>query len=213
MKKHVVLSAALALLFIVASTGCTKKVRVPPRIDLSSYGTLGIARFDGPGVRPVHGAGDLAMREFIAYVHRGQPGTPIVEIHGVSSAALRQPAELKRVAKEHGVDAMILGELQLTEVKPKIHLGQFLREGSLEASIEGTLHVSIVGGKSAATLWSSSSRSSESVAHVGVERNPIAGTVPTAAVGDVDTSRARLVRRMSEWVTRDFRSRIVKQRR
>lgn len=212
MKTHLVRASALALLLIVASTGCTKKVRVPPRIDLASYGTLGIARFDEPGVYRSDGSGDLAMREFIAYVHRGQPGTPIVEIHGVPSSALRHPAELKRAAKEHGVDAMILGELRLTEVKPKIHLGQFLREGSLEASIEGTLHVSIVGGQSGATLWSSSSRGSESVAHVGVERNPIAGTVPTAAVGNVDTSRARLVRRLSDWVTRDFRSRIVKQR-
>lgn len=212
MTKHVVCAGALALFLVLASTGCTKKVRVPPRIDLSHYGTLGIASFDGPGMRPGLGADELAMREFVASVHRGQPGTPIVEIRGVSSTALRQPAELKRVAKEHGVDAMILGELHLTEVKPKLHLGQHLREGSLEASIEGTLHVSIVAGASAATLWSSSSQGSESVAHVGIERNPIAGTVPTAALGDVDTSRARLVRRLTHRVTRDFRSRIVKQR-
>ena len=71
---------------------------------------------------------------------------------------------------------------------------------------------SIIDGSSGATLWSSSSRGSEAVARVAVEDNAVFGRVPTASVDDVETARARLVRRLADWVTRDFRPRIVKQR-
>ncbi len=190
---------------------CTKKVQVPPRMDLRGYGTLGIARFDvqHPGNAEV---GTLAASEFVNFIHRGQPGVPVVELRAVSSAALRDPAELKRVAKENGIDLIILGDVSLTEVKPKLTLGRALTEGSLEARMEGLLHASIVDGKSGASIWSGGWRASESVAHVGVERHITLGTVPTASVGDVDASRGRLVRRLAEGVTRDFRPRIVKQR-
>lgn len=200
------LAVGVALSVALASVGCAKRVQVPPRIDLSGYGTLGIARFSGPG------AGDLALREFIAFVHRGQPGTPIVELRQLSSDSLRDPAALKKAAKQHGVDTMILGDLRLTEVKPKLSISNFLTKGSLEASIQGSLHASIVDGKSGATLWSSSTRASETVAHVGVEKNIVHGTLPTASVRDVETTRMQLVRRLADGVTRDFRPRIVKQR-
>jgi len=47
-----------------------------------------------------------------------------------------------------------LGDISLTEVKPKLNLGRALTEGSLEARMEGRLHASIVDGTSGASIWS-----------------------------------------------------------
>ena len=199
----------LVLALGLASFGCAKKVQVPPRIDLGSFGTLGIARFEtrDPG-HHAEAAGDIAFDEFIAYVHAGQPGTPIVELHHVSAATLRDPAALRRLAEERGVDTVILGDLKLTEVKPKVNLGKMLTSGSVEASIQGALSASIIDTKSSATRWSNSVRLSRRVAHIGLD----SAVKPSASINDVDTTRARLVRDLTEVLTRDFRPRWVKKR-
>ena len=199
----------LVSLLALAFAGCAKNVQVPPRVDLGGFGTLGIARFEtrDPG-RHSEAAGDIAFDEFIAYVHAGQPGTPIVELHNVSAAALQDPAVMRRIAKKRGIDTLILGNLRLTEVKPKVKLGKLLTEGSVEASIQGALSASIVDAKSGATRWSNTARLSRQVAHLGLK----SAVRPTASINDVDETRARLVRDLTEVLTRDFRPRWVKER-
>jgi len=73
-------SAGFALMLSVATLwGCssTVVVPVPPRMDLKSYGTLGIVEF-AANADPAIGA--RATREFQAHLHAAQPGTGILEL-------------------------------------------------------------------------------------------------------------------------------------
>jgi len=73
-------SAAFALMLSLAMLwGCshTVVVPVPPRVDLQSYGTLGIVEF-ASNSDPVVNA--RTTREFQSHIHAAQPGTRIVEL-------------------------------------------------------------------------------------------------------------------------------------
>ena len=194
------------------ATGCAKKVQVPPRVDLERFGTLGIARFEVRSATVGAATGAVAAREFVSYLHRGQPGTPLLEVRQVSSADLDTPAAVRAFAAEHGVDSVVVGSMELAEVKPKLSVNQFLTEGSLEATIRGGMQVSILEGKSGATLWSSSTRANKSVAHIGIDKSVVTGATPNASIGDVETTRDQLIRELAYRVTSDFRARWVKQR-
>ncbi len=194
------------------ATGCATKVEVPPRVDLERFGTLGIARFEVRSASAGAASGAVASREFVSYIHRGQPGTPVLEVRQVSAGDLQSPAAVRAFATEHGVDSVVIGSMDLAEVKPKVSVNQFLTEGSIEATLRGGMQVSILEGKSGATLWSSSTRANESVAHIGIDKNVVTGTTPNASIGDVETARDRLIRTLAYRVTSDFRARWVKQR-
>ena len=80
-------SAGFALLLSLATLlGCshTVVVPVPPRMELKSYGTLGLVEFASNSNPAINAQ---TTREFQAHIHAAQPGTRILEL-GTREAVL-----------------------------------------------------------------------------------------------------------------------------
>ena len=66
--------ALLAVLAILGGCAKTVLVPVPPRVDLSRYGTLGVVEFSSNADRGIE---VRATRRFEEQVQAAQPGTPL----------------------------------------------------------------------------------------------------------------------------------------
>jgi hypothetical protein len=200
--------AALCLILAPAFlVGCAKprppKTLVPPRIDLSRFGTLGMLEFAGPAA---DGLGVLASREFLASLQRGQPGTPVVELGDqrrvlalVSRDSLDFEA-IRAIGEKYGVDALVLGVVQAEKVQPNVSFDSaagFLTAG---AELESGLEARIVDTHSGATLWSTATRARSKLGHVEVDASGISGIGRNSP----DDAKLRLVRHLVDDATGDF---------
>jgi hypothetical protein len=72
-------SAAITLLSLATLWGCshTVLVPVPPRMDLKSYGTLGIVEFASNSDPAINAH---ATRQFQEHIQAAQPGTPFLDL-------------------------------------------------------------------------------------------------------------------------------------
>jgi hypothetical protein len=203
------------LMFLVVgaalATGCSStKVLIPPRVDLSRYGTIGMIEFtsqDDP-----HLAGQ-ASREFLAAIQEAQPGTPVLEL-GKQDGILRtihaadlDPPTIRAIGEKYQVDAIVVGMLGAQEVKPKVAVGGALDAISASAEMEGLLDARIYDTKSGATVWTRAARAKEQVARVDLSMGGLAGM----GANTPGESKNRLVQSLVERATVDFWSHWEKQ--
>ncbi|HTO08120.1 MAG TPA: hypothetical protein VMR86_13810 [Myxococcota bacterium] len=176
---------------------------IPPRIDLSRHGTLGIVSFASPG-RDAFGA-DIT-REFLATLQSAQPGTPVLEL-GDERAVLAQlgretldPDALRMLAERRHVDAVIVGALDSQRVSPKIALDAPSAWASASADLEASLRVRILDTRSGATVWSTVSRAKAQIA--GLDMSP--GGVSNVGTSGRQEAEQILVTRLVRNATGDF---------
>lgn len=163
----------LALTALTLLGGCAGKrvlVMVPPDLDLSGYQAVGIVEFSS---REPHLAAE-ASRQFRDELLQAQPGVRLVELDGepdaqaLSTARRPDPATLATLRDRFGVDAIFMGDLQVSEVKPNINLSASLISMRASAEAHATLNVRLVetsaGG--GATVWSRSAQDKTSVANM-----------------------------------------------
>ena len=110
------------LLSVAMLWGCSKTVLVPvpPRMDLKSYGTLGIVEF---GANSESAANVQATRKFQEQVQAAQPGTPFLEL-GKREALLAEVGSrqldgnaLRKIGEKYGVAAIFVGDIVYSEPK------------------------------------------------------------------------------------------------
>lgn len=197
---------ALPLLLLAAClalAGCAqKKVRVPPRLDLQSIGSVGVYRFSCNKTKRL---GHLATQRFIEYVQSAQPGTPVVELGAKRGRTV--PEDLEGLKRSRGLQAVFTGRVDLSRVRPG---DVSALEGSLsvEAAIEGQMSVKLYRTRDGATLWTRSASARAPVAQVGLSED---GGVSFGANAP-EEARGKLVRELCLEITRDFRPRYVRAR-
>jgi hypothetical protein len=194
---------AAALLLGCSSTPKREAVRVPPRLDLSRYGTLGLVDFasaDEPDL------GRLASREFLAAIQSAQPGTPVLEL-GSQERLLAQVKRdaldieaVRALGEKYRVDALIVGSLDSQRVSPKVAFDSTVAFATASAELEGALDVKILETRSGATVWSTSTRAKAEIAGVQVSDRGIAST----GTHSPDDARQRLLQRLVRKATPDF---------
>jgi hypothetical protein len=117
-----VLAATMSMLF-----GCshTEKVRVPPRVELKTYHTIGVIEFSTNAEDTLK---PYVTQNFIQNIQSAQPGTRILEL-GDEDRLLRSLGHgkldretIQSIGRKYGVDALILGHLEVSEIKPKINV-------------------------------------------------------------------------------------------
>ena len=79
-------------LALVAASCSSRRVLVPPRVDLHAFGTIGLVRFSP---QTFDGLSTRATAEFLSAIHAAQPGVRVLELgeeapllHTVASHAL-----------------------------------------------------------------------------------------------------------------------------
>jgi hypothetical protein len=209
LKPHL-LCSALATTALILSACSSPKVLQPPRVDLGSYGTLGIVSFSSNATGELPG---YATRRFLQRVQAAQPGVRVLELGNetrVLSAVRHQILDfeaMRAIGEKWGVDAVFAGNLDVTDVKPNVQLASIIKSMSMSADVKATLSTRLVETKSGATVWTRASTAQAQVAHVSVVSH---GPIDFGAQ-DPDEAYGKLVHSLVSRVTSDFWSHWVKQ--
>jgi hypothetical protein len=203
-------ACALTLLAIGVACSSSTRVQIPPRMDLRSYGTVGMIRFSSEETEDLS---RQASQEFLSNIQSAQPGVAVLELgdaKGVLAslgAGTLDVATIRRIGDAYGVDVIIFGVLETKEVRPRVSIGSILESVSARAEIEGSLDAKMFDTRNGATIWTKSARCQKTVASLSVSE----GGVSAAGADHPDTAREKLVRVLVAQTTEDFWPSYVRQ--
>jgi hypothetical protein len=198
------------LLVMLAGLACgSHRVLLPPRLNLSPYGQIGLVTFTAENAKgSLH---EFATQRFSEYVLAAQTGIEVLEL-GAADSVLRRtratelgPAAAQALGGERGVPVVFFGHLKVSNVKPSGSLVG-LSLPRVEATVSAELSVELLSTKSGGTLWRSSAVASEKVGGLA-----LVGGEPVFSAKDPNSAYGQLVNRLVYAVTYDMRSTWVKQ--
>jgi len=195
------LAFLLALVPLLALISCGgsryQTVTVPPRVDLASFERVGLVLFTAENADAA--LGEHATQRFAQHLLNAQWGYELLELgaHPAGEDGPARSALAQALGEEHGLGAVFLGELEVSDVRPRASLAGGARIGA-EVSIQ--LTVRMLSGGSGGTLWTQSSRIRDTLAEVSL----VGGGIAMGA-DDPEEVYGALVNRLLGNVTRDFR--------
>jgi hypothetical protein len=171
MKRTVRICTIAFVLAVLQVQGCGPKVMVPPNVDLAVFESVGLIDFTSN----VEGNfADYATQRFLEIVTASQPGARFIEI-GTEDDVLRSVGAdkmdlhaVRAIGELYEVEAVIIGNLDVSEIKPRISLSPGRAGLGVEAEIEATLTSKLYDTYDGATVWTSSAKDRQTVAHVGL---------------------------------------------
>ena len=155
----VLTGAALAL---AACAARMVTVAIPPRVELTTYPSIGVIEFVSPQPGPL---GADATRKFIANVHGAQPGVRILEL-GSQAKVLQEVGQseldfraIRAVGEKYRVAAVLTGTIELSEPRPDVSISTSLSSisANAKAKVEGRMSAKLWETASGASTWSNSS--------------------------------------------------------
>jgi hypothetical protein len=204
---------ALAFLLTGCSSTRTVRVPVPPRVDLACYQTIGLVEFSSNGNGNAE-LEQLSTQRFLAAVQEAQPGTRVVEL-GSEAKALASVnrnswdvAAIRAMKQAHGVDAILIGRIDVTKAKPQVSLSTMWKSVNLRADVDAALSARLFETDSGATAWTDSAKLTEEVANAGFNERG-GGHV---GVSDPNAAYANMVEYLVYEITDDFRAHYVLRR-
>jgi len=206
-------AAFVILLALVVQWGCSRTilVPVPPRMDLKSYGTLGIIEFASNSDPAII---NYATQQFQEHVQGAYPGTPILELGNreavlAAVGATQFDADaIAKIGKKYGVTAVFLGDIVYSEPKTDIRVTDINKlEGGVRTEVRGDMSTKLMETQSGASVWSSSAWAKRQIGSVSLSTK----RGVSATVGD-SNPRKDMVPALILHLTQDFRPKLVRQR-
>ena len=198
--------AVIAMILMVFGCSHTEKVRVPPRVELKTYRTIGVIEFSTNAEDTLK---PYVTQNFIQNIQSAQPGTRILEL-GDEGQLLRSlghskldPATIQSIGRKYGVDALILGHLEVSQIKPKINVYAPAKTLNAKAYIEAALRTRMLETDSGATFWTRSTSAKTHVAKIYLTD----GGAFSFGVSDPREKYGKLVPHLVYTNTSDFRYR------
>jgi hypothetical protein len=199
---------ALALCAAVALSGCASKyARVPARLDLAPYGRIALVTFSADQANS--GLSTMATQRFAEALLSSQSGIELLELSAADSS-LRNLAErsdgaaLAQALRDKNVPAVFVGQLKMSQVKPR---GRLDASGlKVKASVSAELTVRLLSTQTGGTVWRSSSMANGTVGRVAIKDR-----LPSIALRDKEEAYGELVSQLVTDVTHDMRPTWVKQ--
>lgn len=196
---------ALGIALGLSACSSGRMVQVPPRVDLSELGTVGLIDFRSP-----QGSNDLsrqANRQFLTEIQSAQPGVAVLELgdearvlQGVGAESL-DPETMRAIGEKHRVDVILFGVLEAKEVRPKLSIGGGLESLNAKAEVEGSLVAKMYDTRTGATLWTCSRNDTRAIAALSVSGGGLSGGGTT----DPAAARGELFQALVARATEDFR--------
>lgn len=190
----------LSAMLIAAAAGC---VHLPPRVNLEPLGTIGLVQFRSEAKGNIAG---YATQVFLEILLKSQPGARIKEL-GPEEDVLRDieadrlsPDALEALRQRFGVDTVIFGTLDVSDVRPRVDLAAIISTLSVSAEVSAVLTARLLDTRDGTTLWTDSARDRRAVAHVSVVRG--GGVFFDAR--DPEQAYGSLIRALAGRATRDF---------
>ena len=213
MKAKIFLFSVVVLLL---GTGCgggsrTVRVAVPPRVDLREYPTVGLVGF-GSNAR-----GELdriSTERFLRALHAAQPGTRVVEL-GSEKQVLAQVGRrnwdretFRLVSEENGVDAIVLGRVDVERKAPDVKFSSFVNRLSVKQDVNVELTARLIEADSGATMWTDGAKCTTNLAHASFTDRGGA----SFGASNPDEAYGEMVDGLVWQVTDAFRTRYVTRR-
>jgi len=196
------------LLLGVALSACGGKkitVEIPPHIDLSAMGSIGVIAFDVQSDAPLQG--DITLK-FIQHMQAAQPGVPVLEL-GSQADVLREVGfdsldteAVKAIGKKYGVDTLLTGTLEVTQSVPDVTFGQSLTSMSAATYVRGNLDARLRQTRTGATLWSNGANGKWKLAGVDLA----SGSLPSIGINNSEDKYKKMLQDLAQVGTADFRS-------
>jgi hypothetical protein len=200
------ITIAISLFALIFSIACSKRVlvQIPPRVDLHSFQTIGMIEF---GSNTEGTLSSFASQRFLQALQQAQPGVQVLELG--SEADLMESighekldhAALKTIGEQYGVEAVMVGDVEVSDVRPNVDVYNVLTTMSVSAEVDASLTTRLFETARGATLWTSSTRGTRTVAHAGIGHG---GPIRFDAE-DPEKAYGELVDALIVDATRDFR--------
>jgi hypothetical protein len=194
----------LTLTLAACGGGKRVTVEIPPQIDLTALGTIGVVAFDVQS--DVQLQDDITLK-FIQHLQAAQPGVPILELgneaevlHATGFGTLDTEA-VKAIGRKYGVNSLLSGTLEVTHSFPDINIGQDLNSISAASYVLGNLNARLRLTNTGATIWSNGAHGKWKVASVDLT----AGSLSSAGMKNVDDTYRKMVQELARVGTIDFR--------
>ena len=179
------------------------------RSTAQAFEKIGLVEFSS---NPTGKLQTLASQDFLQTVQAAQPRVPVLEL-GDQAAVLaavgrdKVDAEtIRAIGRKFDVDAVIVGNLEFTDAKPRVGVNPTLSSVDLRADVEASLTTRLMEVGSGATVWTRSASSKETVAKVGLN----GGNVYFGA-SDPEAAYGGLIQNLVDRITEDFRPYWVQQ--
>jgi hypothetical protein len=184
-------------------------VEVPPRVDLYAFDMIGVVQFTTESKGSL---ASFATQRFVEALQESQPGVKVLElgtVDEVKSTLKRNDTgfeTVRAIGKHYGVGAVVVGILDVEEVKPRLDLQNMVKSGSVSADVKASLTTRIMETSHGATLWTRSSGITSTVAQVG-----ITGGGVRFDAKDPEDAYGTMVDALVDDLTQDFRVSYVRQ--
>jgi len=190
----------LSAVLIAAAAGC---IHLPPRFNLEPMGTIGLIEFRSEAKGNIAA---YATQVFLEILLRSQPGARIKEL-GREDEVLRDieanrlsPDALEALRRRFGVDTLIVGTLEVSDIRPRVGLAAIISTLSVSAEVNAVLTARLLDTRDGTTLWTDSARERSTVANVSV----VSGGGVIFDARDPEQAYGSLVRALVRRATRDF---------
>lgn len=203
-----ILRGLVVLLLGVALSACGGKkitIELPPHIDLSTMGTIGVIAFDVQSDAPL--PGDITLK-VIQHMQAAQPGVPVLEL-GNQANVLREVGfdsldteAVKAIGKKYGVDTLLTGTLEVTQSVPDVTFGQSLTSISAATYVRGNLNARLRQTHTGATLWSNGANGKWKLAGVDLA----SGRLPSIGMSNSEDKYKKMLQDLAKVGTADFRN-------
>jgi hypothetical protein len=207
-----IMVAFLAIGFPIFS-GCshTERILIPPQMDLAPYQVIGVIEFSSNQDSELK---QYVTQSYLQNIQNAQPEVRFLELGSqdlVLSKVSRGQLDyesIKLIGRRYNVDAIIFGNLDLSEPKPKVSLSSKWPSIKAGADVEASLITKLWETDSGVVRWTNSTQGKDSVAHLSASTSGhfhFGATDPKEAYG-------RLITQLVYNNTSDFRSRYVTRR-
>jgi hypothetical protein len=172
---------------------------VPPEIDLKEYSTVGLIDFSSDAEGNL---GEFVTQKFLEEISSSQKEARIIEL-GVLDEILEavqrdkiDPETVQAIGQKYQVNSIIVGNLKVSDVKPKVNISSIIKSMSVKAEVEAEITVRLLETTQGATVWTDSAQGKETVAEVSVfsgDRFFFDADDPEEAYGDLTRSLVKEV--------------------
>ena len=206
------LTLGVPVIFTVFVLGCAHKVlvEIPPRIDLQSYQTIGSVEFSSNSTDQLN---EFATQKFMAMVQSAQPQVRFLEL-GSQEPLLKavahdrmDPEAIKAIGKKYGIKTIFTGSYEISEVKPRVSLGEDLSSINASAAVNVSMTSKHWDTETGATIWTHSRSGEWPLAKV----NKGAGNALSFSVSAPEDKYGQFIGKLAYAVTGDFRTHYEKR--
>ncbi len=201
-----IMAAFLAVAFFILC-GCshTEQFLIPPQMDLAPYRIIGVIEFSTNGEAEL---GQHVTQNYLQSVQAAQPEVRFLELGSrdlvlskVSRAQLDYEA-VKSIGRIYNIDAVMFGDLNLSEPKPDVHLSSTWQSMKAGAYVEAALITKLWEADSGVMRWTNSSRRKGTIARLSASTS---GNISFGA-RDPEETYGKLIPQLVYANTDDFRS-------